>query len=159
MFALHSHATRVPRTLRLDLFRTLASQSRPYQPLTTSPLKRTLYLTSPRTSPASLRHPSRPYSSPAASPSSTPASSAQEQDLSHLDQAERQIHALLTEKLSPTALEVKDVSGGCGSMYAISVTSEAFRGLSVMKQHRLVNGALKGVMEGWHGCQVRTRVP
>lgn len=44
-------------------------------------------------------------------------------------------------------------------MYALSITSEAFRGLSVVKQHRLVNECLKGRVEKWHGLQVRCSVP
>ena len=45
--------------------------------------------------------------------------------------------------------------GGCGSFYAISIASEAFKGLSIIKQHRLVNEALKQEIEGIHGLQVR----
>ena len=77
----------------------------------------------------------------------------------HLDPEERAIFDILTTKLSPTALEVQDVSGGCGSMYALNVTSEAFRGLTAVKQHRLVNEALGEKVKGWHGVQVRCSVP
>jgi stress-induced morphogen len=42
-----------------------------------------------------------------------------------------------------------EFAGGCGSFYAISVTSSAF------KEHRLVNDALKQEIEGIHGLQVR----
>lgn len=45
--------------------------------------------------------------------------------------------------------------GGCGTFYAISIASEAFRGLSTVKQHRLVNEVLKEEIEGIHGLQVR----
>ncbi|KAF2148289.1 bola-like protein, partial [Myriangium duriaei CBS 260.36] len=72
-----------------------------------------------------------------------------------LNPAEAEIYTILLDKLSPTALEVADVSGGCGSMYALNIVSEAFRGLSTVKQHRLVNQALKGKVEQWHGLQVR----
>jgi stress-induced morphogen len=48
-----------------------------------------------------------------------------------------------------------EFAGGCGSFYAISVTSSAFKGLPMIKQHRLVNDALKQEIEGIHGLQVR----
>lgn len=44
--------------------------------------------------------------------------------------------------------------GGCGSFYAISITSNAFKGLNTVKQHRLVNETLKKEIEGIHGLQV-----
>lgn len=46
--------------------------------------------------------------------------------------------------------------GGCGSFYAISITSSAFKGLTTVKQHRLVNETLKKEIEGIHGLQVST---
>ena len=66
----------------------------------------------------------------------------------------------LAEELEPSELEVQDISGGCGSMYGIEVVSEKFRGLNMLKQQRMVNAALKELMdrEGWHGVQIRTRV-
>ena len=51
------------------------------------------------------------------------------------------------------------LAGGCGSFYAISIASEAFKGLSIIKQHRLVNEALKQEIQGIHGLQVRSNVP
>lgn len=50
-----------------------------------------------------------------------------------------------------------DVLGGCGTFYAILIKSEAFRGLSTIKQHRLVNETLKEEIEGIHGLQVRSQ--
>lgn len=32
-----------------------------------------------------------------------------------------------------------DFIGGCGAMYEISVISDQFKGMSIVKQHRLVN--------------------
>lgn len=77
----------------------------------------------------------------------------------HLDEAERDIFEILNKELEPEALEVKDISGGCGSMYAIDVKSERFRGLGMLKQQRLVNEVLKGRVERWHGVQMKTGVP
>jgi len=48
--------------------------------------------------------------------------------------------------------------GGCGSMYAVNITSPKFRGLSLVKQHQLVNEALKENIKEMHGIQIKTRV-
>ena len=56
-------------------------------------------------------------------------------------------------------LQVKDISGGCGSMYWIDIVSERFRGLGMLKQQRLVNEVLKEEVKGWHGVQLKTRIP
>lgn len=74
-------------------------------------------------------------------------------------EAEQAIAALLTDKLSPSSLLVQDISGGCGSMYAIDISSAAFKGLSILKQQRMVNAALGDVMKSWHGVQLRTSIP
>lgn len=74
-------------------------------------------------------------------------------------EAEQAIAALLTDKLSPSSLLVQDISGGCGSMYAIDISSAAFKGLSILKQQRMVNAALGDVMKTWHGVQLRTSIP
>jgi BolA-like protein 3 len=94
---------------------------------------------------------------------------------SGLSEGEQDIFTKLTERFSPSALQVADVSGashhllfffslvseisrvegGCGTFYAISITSEAFKGLPIVKQHRLVNDTLKKEIEGIHGLQVR----
>jgi len=41
--------------------------------------------------------------------------------------SEQKIKDILNEKLTPTKLEVKDTSGGCGSMYDIFVESPLFK--------------------------------
>ncbi|KAK2601972.1 hypothetical protein QQS21_004485 [Conoideocrella luteorostrata] len=73
--------------------------------------------------------------------------------------AEQSIANLLRQKLHPTDLLVRDVSGGCGSMYAIDIASPAFKGATVLKQQRMVNAALGDVVKEWHGVQLNTRVP
>ncbi|KAJ3758050.1 bola-like protein [Lentinula raphanica] len=69
-------------------------------------------------------------------------------------QGEQHIRAKLTEKFNPTTLQVQDVSGGCGDFYAITIASEAFKGLPMVKQHRLVTETLKKEIAGIHGLQV-----
>ncbi|KAF8076078.1 bola protein [Lyophyllum atratum] len=71
---------------------------------------------------------------------------------------EELIVAKLTEKFAPSQLKVQDVSGGCGSFYAITIASEAFKGLSTVKQHKLVTETLKQEIAGIHGLQIKTIV-
>lgn len=42
-------------------------------------------------------------------------------------------------------------------MYAIEIESSKFHGLSVIKQHKLVNEVLKEEIASWHGVQLRTK--
>lgn len=44
-------------------------------------------------------------------------------------------------------------------MYAIEIESPKFAGLTVIKQHKLVNQVLKEEIAKWHGVQLRTRAP
>jgi len=77
----------------------------------------------------------------------------------HLNEKERQIWEMLMRELKAEKLEVQDISGGCGSMYGIEVVSERFRGLSMLRQQRLVNEVLGEEIKGWHGVQLKTRAP
>lgn len=63
----------------------------------------------------------------------------------------------LTKELNPTSLSIQDLSGGCGQMYSIEVESEKFQGLSMIKQHRLVNQILKEDVSKWHGLRIKTK--
>lgn len=76
-----------------------------------------------------------------------------------LDAAESQIWDRLTAAFAPAELVVRDVSGGCGSMYLIEIAAERFHGMGVLAQQRAVNAVLKDLMGGWHGVQLKTRVP
>lgn len=90
-----------------------------------------------------------------------------------LSEGEQVIRAKLAERFTPSELLVQDVSGvctaihpygihlnqpfsagGCGSFYAITIASEAFKGLPTVKQHRLVTETLKEEIQGIHGLQV-----
>lgn len=70
---------------------------------------------------------------------------------------EASVREKLVKALEPERVEVVDVSGGCGSMFAIDVTSAKFKGLSIVKQHKLVNQILKEDIQKWHGLQLRTK--
>lgn len=84
------------------------------------------------------------------------ASSSSSPSSSKLDEGEQVIYDKLAERFQPSELLVQDVSGGCGSFYAITIASTAFKGITVVKQHRLVNEALKKEIEGIHGLQLKT---
>ncbi|KAH9906414.1 bola-like protein [Xylariomycetidae sp. FL2044] len=77
----------------------------------------------------------------------------------YLNKDESAIWDKLSAEFSPTELTVQDISGGCGSMYGIEVASEKFRGVTMLKQQRMVNAVLGDEMKMWHGVQLRTRVP
>lgn len=76
---------------------------------------------------------------------------------SGLNLAESQIYEKLEKELTPKALDVRDVSGGCGSMYSIQIISDKFNGKSMIKQHRIVNEVLAEEIKGWHGLQLKTK--
>ncbi|OBT83997.1 hypothetical protein VE02_08021 [Pseudogymnoascus sp. 03VT05] len=118
--------------------------------ITTSP--RTVLRAAPRRLPLAYR----PYSSTPTS-AAAPAQPA-EDALSHLSPAEHRIHSTLSTGLTPSSLHVQDISGGCGSMFAIEVASSAFSGVGMLAQQRMVNKLLKEQMEeeGWHGVQIKT---
>ncbi|KAI7861453.1 bola protein [Spinellus fusiger] len=69
---------------------------------------------------------------------------------------EKLLYSKLMASLSPHKLRVSDVSGGCGSMYAIDIASKAFEGVSMVKQHRMVNKVLAEDIKGMHGLQLKT---
>lgn len=74
-----------------------------------------------------------------------------------MDDYEKKIFEILSEELSPKNLLVRDVSGGCGSMFAIEVESSKFKGIPMIKQHRIVNDVLKDEIAKWHGLQLKTK--
>ncbi|KAM0716747.1 hypothetical protein Q7P37_008192 [Cladosporium fusiforme] len=89
--------------------------------------------------------------------SEAPSSAVEPPDF--LDEGELKVFNMLKEGLKPVRLEVQDVSGGCGSMYALDIVSEQFKGLPIVKQHRLVNSVLGEEIKKWHGVQMKTKAP
>jgi len=65
---------------------------------------------------------------------------------------------LLADAVPPAHDLPHSRAGGCGSFYAISVEHSSFKGLSMIKQHRVVNDLLKDEIKGMHGLQVRAPV-
>ncbi|KAF9534964.1 bola protein [Crepidotus variabilis] len=69
---------------------------------------------------------------------------------------EQTIWTKLTNKFEPSQLQIQDVSGGCGTFYAIVIASDKFTGLPMVKQHKLVTETLKEEIAGIHGLQIQT---
>ncbi|GAA6038157.1 hypothetical protein JCM8097_005768 [Rhodosporidiobolus ruineniae] len=76
-----------------------------------------------------------------------------------LSDGEKLLKDKLEQSLHGAKVDVQDVSGGCGSFYAISIAHESFKGLSTIKQHRIVNELLKDEIKGMHGLQLKTTAP
>ncbi|GMM36210.1 Bol3 protein [Saccharomycopsis crataegensis] len=85
--------------------------------------------------------------------------SVNSQSVAPMDDYESKIFQLLNDKFDPVQLQVSDVSGGCGSMFAISIVSDSFKGISMVKQHRMVNETLAEEIKKWHGLQLVTKAP
>lgn len=88
---------------------------------------------------------------------SQPSSSPEPPD--YLSEGELEVFNKIKVELDPVRLEVQDISGGCGSMYALDIESARFKGLPVIKQHKLVNQVLADEIKKWHGVQLKTRAP
>ena len=58
-----------------------------------------------------------------------------------------EIERMIKEALPDAKVEIRDLAGD-GDHYAATVISSAFKGMSKVKQHQLVYGALKGNMGG-----------
>ena len=84
-------------------------------------------------------------------------SSEDPQPPDYLSEGELKVFHKIKSELQPSSLEVQDISGGCGSMFALDIVSERFKGLPVIKQHRLVNEVLGEEIKKWHGVQLKTR--
>jgi stress-induced morphogen len=70
-----------------------------------------------------------------------------------------EIEAMIKAALPDAAVSIQDLAGD-GDHYAATVTSEAFRGLSRVKQHQMVYAALQGRMGGvLHALALTTSLP
>lgn len=75
-------------------------------------------------------------------------------------EGELKLTKVLEEKFpNATAINVEDVSGGCGAMFSIHVESSDFRGKRLVAQHRLVTEALAEEVKQMHGLRISTKVP
>ncbi|XP_058792318.1 bolA-like protein 3 isoform X2 [Phymastichus coffea] len=75
-------------------------------------------------------------------------------------QAEEKMVAILRSKFPQAkVIEVCDVSGGCGAMFEVNVITLEFKGLNTVKQHRIINDALKDEIKDMHGIRIHTGTP
>ena len=73
--------------------------------------------------------------------------------------AATEIEAMIRSALPDARVTMEDLAGD-GDHYAANVVSEAFRGLSRVKQHQLVYAALRGRMGGeLHALALQTSAP
>jgi stress-induced morphogen len=54
-------------------------------------------------------------------------------------EGEMKITQLLKDKLNPSYVDVKDISGGCGAMYQITIDADIFKDKRMIQQHKMVN--------------------
>src|SRR5262245_2785602 len=81
----------------------------------------------------------------------------------------KRIEEILEARLNPLHLDIFDDSArhaghagaaGGGGHYSVRIVSEAFEGKKLLEQHRLVKGALKGLMgREIHALQLKTLSP
>ena len=71
-----------------------------------------------------------------------------------------QVRAAITQALPDARVEVEDLTGG-GDHLQVRVVSTAFDGLSRVKQHQLVYGALRSELasEAIHALALQTSTP
>ena len=53
------------------------------------------------------------------------------------------------------AQTVLDTSGGCGASFDVGVVSAHFEGKRLLERHRLINGALEGLMSEIHALSIK----
>ena len=71
----------------------------------------------------------------------------------------REIEAMIREALPDARIEIKDLAGD-GDHYRARIVSDAFSGLSRVRQHQMVYAALKGQMGGeLHALALETSAP
>ena len=69
---------------------------------------------------------------------------------------ETAIEQALRNGIEVDSLVVRDVSGGCGSFFHVTLASGEFKGLSTLKQHMMLNKLLKDYLPLVHGIQYQT---
>ncbi|CAI9109062.1 OLC1v1008799C1 [Oldenlandia corymbosa var. corymbosa] len=72
--------------------------------------------------------------------------------------SKEQVESSLTAKLSPSHLEVVDVSAGCGAKFTVEIVSEQFEGKRLLERHRMVNAALAEELKEIHALSITKAV-
>lgn len=69
------------------------------------------------------------------------------------------IEKMIREGIAGADVRIEDLRGD-GEHYAAVITAEAFRGLTRIAQHRMVQEALQGKLgTDLHALQIHTRIP
>ncbi|MEB3274655.1 MAG: BolA family protein [Prochlorothrix sp.] len=71
-----------------------------------------------------------------------------------------QVTEMIKAQLPDAQIQVQDLTGG-GDHYQVTVVSSAFAGQSLVKQHQMVYGAVRGAMasEAIHAFALKTYTP
>jgi acid stress-induced BolA-like protein IbaG/YrbA len=71
-----------------------------------------------------------------------------------------QVKTMIQAQLPDAQVEVQDLTGG-GDHYQVIVVSAAFAGLSLVKQHQMVYGAVRSAMDSnaIHALALKTYTP
>ncbi|MEB3161762.1 MAG: BolA family transcriptional regulator [Prochlorothrix sp.] len=71
-----------------------------------------------------------------------------------------QVTTMIQAQLPDAQVQVQDLTGG-GDHYQVTVISAAFAGQSLVKQHQMVYGAVRGAMasEAIHAFALKTYTP
>ncbi|XP_050441843.1 bolA-like protein 3 [Adelges cooleyi] len=77
-----------------------------------------------------------------------------------LKDGENILHQSLQKKF-PLAKEIKikDISGGCGAIFEVFISSSEFKGMNIVKQHQLITEVLKNEIKSMHGIRIHTEIP
>ncbi len=74
-------------------------------------------------------------------------------------ETESAIQEKLQSALKVENVEVRDTSGGCGTMFEIKITAEEFKNKSIIQQHKVVTKVLQEDISQWHGFTLLTSAP
>ena len=74
-------------------------------------------------------------------------------------ETESAIQQKLQSALSVQEVNVRDTSGGCGTMFEIKLVAEDFKSKSIVQQHKMVTKILKEDIAQWHGFTMLTSAP
>lgn len=80
-----------------------------------------------------------------------------EETMVQRDNVERRIRD--SSCLSPIHVVVDDISGGCGTSFAIIVVSSSFEGVRLLERHRMIHKELGPEMSEIHALQLKCFTP
>lgn len=78
---------------------------------------------------------------------------------SFASETESAIEQKLQNALAVKEVDVRDTSGGCGTMFEINIIAEEFQNKSIVQQHKVVTKVLKEDIAQWHGFTLVTSAP